>query len=369
MPVYKDTPTKDGREWCFRVKYKDIFGAIKYYKSKRYKLKKEAEHEERLFLIELGNQKKSGISITFDDIYKEYMVEHSKEIKKQSILRLNNLYKKLDPIKNIKINSFNIEHYKLLKKELEKDNLTTNYLNKVLALLRRLIKYSGEYHNTNENMIRYIKNFKSVNEFKEEMKFFTYEEYQHFNSVIDDPEYQVFFSVLYYMGLRQGEAQALTWKDINFTRKELNIKKTLTTKIKGELYTISTPKTKNSIRTLPMPEIVLNGLKTLYNEYKKYTDFSNNWFVFGGSIPFRETTICKHKSKYCKLANVQEIRIHDFRHSCASLLINNGANITLVSKYLGHSNITITLNTYAHLFESELLNITEKINNLSILLS
>ncbi len=64
------------------------------------------------------------------------------------------------------------------------------------------------------------------------------------------------------------------------------------------------------------------------------------------------------------MANVKQIRIHDFRHSCASLLINQGASIALVSKYLGHSNITITLNTYTHMFQSELENISNKLNNL-----
>ncbi len=71
-----------------------------------------------------------------------------------------------------------------------------------------------------------------------------------------------------------------------------------------------------------------------------------------------------HRDKACKLAKVKTIRIHDFRHSCASLLINNGASITLVAKYLGHSNITTTLNTYTHLFKNELDDMIETINNL-----
>ena len=54
------------------------------------------------------------------------------------------------------------------------------------------------------------------------------------------------------------------------------------------------------------------------------------------------------KNDDCKKAGVKQIRIHDFRHSCASLLISKGANITLVSKYLGHAKIDETLNTYSH---------------------
>ena len=61
-------------------------------------------------------------------------------------------------------------------------------------------------------------------------------------------------------------------------------------------------------------------------------------------------TLTNHKNINCKLANVKQIRLHDFRHLCASLLINNGANVTLVAKYLGHTKIEETLNTYSHMF-------------------
>ena len=70
------------------------------------------------------------------------------------------------------------------------------------------------------------------------------------------------------------------------------------------------------------------------------------------------------------MARVKDIRIHDFRHSCASLLIDSGANITLVAKYLGHTKIDETLNTYSHMYQNRLdtiVNIIElqnsKLNN------
>ena len=66
------------------------------------------------------------------------------------------------------------------------------------------------------------------------------------------------------------------------------------------------------------------------------------------------------------MARVKDIRIHDFRHSCASLLIDSGANITLVAKYLGHTKIDETLNTYSHMYQNRLdtiLSIIELQNN------
>lgn len=73
----------------------------------------------------------------------------------------------------------------------------------------------------------------------------------------------------------------------------------------------------------------------------------------------------KKKNSYCDLTpSKKRIRIHDFRHSCASLLINKGASIALVSKYLGHADVSITLKTYTHMFKSELTKMTDILNKL-----
>ena len=212
--------------------------------------------------------------------------------------------------------------------------------------------------------MNFIENFKKVNEIEKEMNFFTLDEYKKFDSVIENFMHHTFFELLFYMGLRQGECQALTWNDIDLENCTLKVTKTLTTKIKGQKWLISSPKTKTSIRTLPLTKKLVEDLNKLKIEAQKYKDFSNNWFVFGNSMPFPETTIQVNKNKYCKMAEIKQIRIHDFRHSCASLLINQGASIVLVSKWLGHSNTAITLNTYTHLYKSELNEMVNILNKL-----
>lgn len=88
------------------------------------------------------------------------------------------------------------------------------------------------------------------------------------------------------------------------------------------------------------------------------------WFVFGGLKAIPETSIQNAKTKYVKLSGCKNIRIHDFRHSCASLLINSGANISLVSKYLGHSNIAMTLNIYTHFYKSDMEELIDTLNKM-----
>ena len=97
----------------------------------------------------------------------------------------------------------------------------------------------------------------------------------------------------------------------------------------------------------------------------EYTNFKDSWFVFGSELPLGDNALRRRKIRNCNLANIKQIRIHDFRHSCASLLINNGADITLVAKFLGHSKIDETLNTYAHMFQNKLNNIIGIIDNLN----
>lgn len=360
----KKKQLKSGIKYSYTLRYKDIYGNTKQYTSKGYDTKKEAELEEAKFRIKIQEKKVSFNNITFDDVFKEYIEYKSKSVKVQTLNKIKDLYKHFEPIKNIKVNDLELNTYNKFTLYIEQKGNTVNWNNKVLNLLRSLINYSHKYYNTSDTILAFIENYKEVNPFKKEMQFFTYEEFQKFISVIEEFEYKTFFEVLYYLGLRQGEACSLTWSDIDFNKKEVSINKTITTKLRGQLYTISSPKTKKSNRILPIPKKLLESLKIMKLNAKKKKYFKESWFVFGDELPFRETTIQVRKNKYCKLAGVKQIRIHDFRHSCASFLIQNGASIVLVSKYLGHSKISITLDTYTHLYENELKKVSNLIDTL-----
>ena len=76
------------------------------------------------------------------------------------------------------------------------------------------------------------------------------------------------------------------------------------------------------------------------------------------------SNIYLRRTKLATLDSLKVIRIHDFRHSCASLLINNDDNVTLVAKYLGHTKIEETLNTYSHMFSTAFDSVFSVIDNL-----
>ena len=117
---------------------------------------------------------------------------------------------------------------------------------------------------------------------------------------------------------------------------------------------VTTPKTKSSIRNIPIPKVLTEDMKVLYEVSKRHYGFNDDWYLFGDTDPITNGKLRHRKNKDCKLAEVKQIRIHDFRHSCASLLISKGSNVAVVSSYLGHSKIDETLNTYSHMYQNRL---------------
>ena len=124
-------------------------------------------------------------------------------------------------------------------------------------------------------------------------------------------------------------------------------------------------KARDSIRVVLITKVLLNYLKILYELDKKdYYGFNDDFFVVSDTKPVADSNIYLRWTKLATLAGLKVIRIHDFRHSCASLLINNGANVTLVVKYLGHTKIEETLNIYSHMFSTALDSVVSVIDSL-----
>lgn len=210
-----------------------------------------------------------------------------------------------------------------------------------------------------------MEKFNNPNRSPEEMKFYTWEKFKQFVSVIDDIKWKALFEVLFFCGLRRGELRGLTWNNIDFYNNELSVVKNVVQEGDSRQYILTTPKTRTSTRTLPLPQKVMDDIHELYLREKKQYGFSKKWYVFGDKEPLSAHILRHTKNKYTQLAGVKQIRIHDFRHSCASVLINNGASIMVVAKFLGHTKVEETLNTYSHLFKNALTDITSLIDDMN----
>lgn len=361
--VYKEKKekwTKDGRSWYFRCYYTDLMGNRKQRQSALFLTKKEASEAERIFLNSLKDLSVQP-KITFKELKEKYLEYQKEHVKVTTYISAKVVLAYINYLDNIVVSNFSMKQFEEWKKYINSFNFSTTYKNNIYKRLRSLMNFGNKMYNLDTRIMNKFSNFTNPNELKKEMLYFTKEEFDKFISEEDDLKWVCFFSTLFYCGLRQGEALALNWNDINFENQTITIKKSLSNKLKGKNFVILPPKTRGSYRTIPIPPNLFNNLKNLLETQKKYTNFDYEWFVFGNVFPLSPTTIQKRRDKLCNLANVKRIRIHDFRHSCASLLIHNGSNINLVAKYLGHSDVSTTLNVYSHFYQNDLSSLVKNI--------
>ncbi len=354
--------TKDGRTWIVDLSYKDYLGRIKRYHSKKFATRREAKDHEAEYKVNIKNMTEFT-DLTFKQLIDEHYKYQQDKVKVTTLYNYRNMMPFLKPLYNIKVESFNIRHFEFWRQFMNEKKISTRYKNSVYKYLKAIMNFGTKWYDLNfVKVYNKMTNFTNPNERKKEMLFYTPEEFRKFLSVEDDIKFICAFQVLFYCGLRNGELRGLTWNDINFNKSCLSVNKTVTktpNPITRKPYTISSPKTMSSYRTIPIPNFLLEYLKELYDNCSSYYNFNDSWYVFGNVEPLPETTLRDRKTKNAVKAGVKDIRIHDFRHSCASLLIDNGANITLVAKYLGHAKIDETLNTYSHMYQNRLENIVQ----------
>ena len=367
MPVYKDKyPTKDGRCWFYRTRYKKLDGTSSQYHSKKYMTKREAQEAEAEFLIK--SQDEANVSaLNFKQLIDLFIENRSTIVKDTTMYNYKNKKVYLEPLYNVKLKNFNIDVYERWRRYIITCNLSTRYKNDIYKFLKSLLNYASDWYGFNfVHVYRKMHNFNNPNEMPKEMQFFTYDEFQRFLSVEEDIMFRCAWQLLYYCGLRIGELKGITWKDIDFENRKVTINKQITQQSCRSKWQFAPPKTAKSNRVLPLTKVLVNDLIKLKECDKEILfGFKDSFFVIGDVAPQVSSTITSRKNRNCELAGVKQIRIHDFRHSCASLLIYKGANINTVSQFLGHSKIEETLNTYTHLYKNALTDITSLIDDMN----
>lgn len=357
MPVYKTS-----RGWYGRLNYTNPLGEHKTKSTKYFETKREAQEE----LIRLSTLKDTlqTSNHTLKSIYPEFLDYKKDNVKTSTWITYKSMYNHCKSIEDIKIKDMSISQFKAFREELTQKGLSVPRKNKIIKFVGQLIDYANSNYDLNCNVVKKVGGFKELDKIRtKNVDFYTYDEFQRFINQIEDIKYHCLFMVLYYQGTRIGEANALTWNDIDFDNHTLNINKTANTKIKGVPYMVTSTKKLASDRILPIEEDTEKDLKKLYEYFKGFKNFKEDWFCFGGPKPLGESFLHTVKNNAADKAGLKHIRIHDFRHSCASFLINIGCTPMVVQKYLGHASLKITMDTYSHMYPSQLDSATARIKD------
>jgi integrase len=182
---------------------------------------------------------------------------------------------------------------------------------------------------------------------------FTPEEAHAFLQAIKGDRLEALFSVPLAMGLRQGEALGLRWTDIDFEARLLKLERQLQRE-NGKL-TLTELKSESSRRTLPLPETVVTALRAhrirqLEEKMLAGKRWQENGLVFTSTVgtPLDARNLLRKYHAARERAGLRHQRYHDLRHCAGSLLLAQGVPPKTISEILGHSDIRLTLNTYAH---------------------
>ncbi len=190
---------------------------------------------------------------------------------------------------------------------------------------------------------------------KKEMQALTPEQAQQFLDAARDDPLEALYVLALNTGMREGELLALQWKDIDFTRGKLQVKRKIM-RLPKKGFVISEPKTARSRRSIPLAPLTLEALQRhRLRQYEQRQEAGPLWdeqdLVFCNSVgrPIEVGNMLRRSFRpLLAKAGLPQIRFHDVRHSCATLLLTMEVHPKVVQERLGHSQISVTLDMYSH---------------------
>ena len=192
---------------------------------------------------------------------------------------------------------------------------------------------------------------------KSEIETLTPDEFARLLDKLDDFKMRTFFELLYWSGLRRGEAMAPTIDDVDFANGTIRVNKSYN----PLLRLTASPKTNNSYRDIQLSGEMLNTLKTLVNALYTNPTCCPTSYLFYLDMPFNHMMIARAMNKACKLAGLTHITVHALRHSHVSLLINMGFTPFEIAKRMGHT-VGMVEEVYGHWFKDSQRSMVDKLH-------
>lgn len=356
MPAYKD---EKNNTWYCQFYVKDWSGKRKHKTKRGFKRKKDAEAYERQM-----SDKISADSVTFGmllDSYRELLNQRLvlKNIKpsthyryKQDLkLYVEPFFDKDMSISSLKPENINkwLVHLATLKSKRTQRLYSPKVKNLAKSTLSTLMKYAIKRNWLTKNPVTQAEKISSG--MKKQLTVWTIQDYQLFYSALENDMYRLLFNILYWAGLRIGEALALKPSCL-LENDKLDISEN------KYLNIIGTTKTVYSTRTIVIPHFLYAQIEMyIQNSYKMKKDD----LLF--TVCYR--TVYEHMRAKVRALGLPYLTPHGLRHSNASLLLKTTKDIALVSHNLGHKNPKTTLSVYSHMIPGSDSKAAEMLNALA----
>lgn len=362
MPIYKiKGKQKDGLQaYNVTINYTDDAGKKRQIKRTVYGLTAAKDAEAKL----LQDVKSGGVdsSISLNQFFRIYQKHRALSIRPQTLSnRVANYNNYVAPfLGEYKLNKINTKILNRWKLQLsQNDKLKISTLNKFIGELKTVFSFAVKNDYLKSNPVQKIEKFKDLSPMpqSEKMHFYTPAQFKIFINQFkkDTPancDAYTFFMIAYYTGARRGEILALRWDDIQGNI--LKISKSALVNPDGSMNLNAPTKNTYSNRKIALPAVLLDALNEhRTRQQEAFPGWKSSGLILGYSRPNTISFYTYAKDKAATAAGLPIIRIHDFRHSHASLLINNNINILEVAHRLGHASTTQTLQVYAHLFPND----------------
>ena len=335
MKAEKDP--KSGK-WLIQYRYTDWQGNRKKSTKRGFATKREAEEWLRKFLV----TQQADFNMLFEDFLKIYYADMDTRLREHTMRTKKYIIdlKVLPYFGKLKMNEIKAPDIRKWQNELIGQGYAQTYLKTINNQVAALFNYAVKYYDLPSNPCRKAGSMGKSN--AEEMHFWTREEFSKFiDSVIDKHQSYMAFMMLYWTGIRLGELLALTVDDVDFEKRTIRISKSYQ-RISGRDI-ITEPKTPKSKRVITIPQFLVLDLQdyidSMYGAQKEDRLF-----------PITKYYLEHEMQRGIKESGLKRIRLHDLRHSHASMLVEMSFSPLEIANRLGHEKIETTLNTYSHLY-------------------
>lgn len=365
MPV-----RKRGNKWSWYFNLAKVDGERQRKEKGGYKTKKEAE----LALIKAQEEYENSGNVTIEsDIsvsdYMDYFYENYSKVNLKyytiHTVHRNSIENHIKPaLGHYKLKSITPSILQTFFDNMYKKGYAKESLKKVYGVLGKAFKlavypYGYLKQNTMEHVS--LRHYRYDN--KENIRVIDKDTFQNVANYYKQEDHYFYIPIMiaFHTGMRRGEILALSWEDINFEDKSISIKHSITFK-KGGIWELTSPKTHSSIRKIAIGNTLLDMLKQHRDKMSLLHPDKN--FVCIKPSTGKLITIYNLKNVNRRTREIFGIgfNMHDLRHTHATMLLEGGVPLKLVSERLGHANIYITADIYMHVtkkLERDSINIFE----------